>query len=103
MTVVFIYSSQSSAPLQREGLSGLEDDLDDFLGAAGEVTGSGMGTEGWNIDLELAAGTDVENWLGQIAGFLQEWGVPEDTYLVISAGQEGTEPRRLPVFQPKSE
>jgi hypothetical protein len=93
-----IYSCRRSQNLQTEGLGGLEDDLDEFLGSAGEVTGSGAGAAGWNVDLELDAGVDAPVWLDQLFAFLRAWGLPEDTYVVIPADDRGTEARSLAVF-----
>jgi hypothetical protein len=99
-TDIFIYSSQSSPALQREGRQGLEDDLDEFLAGVGETTGGGSGVGGWNIDLALAEGVPVEEWAERLVAFLQEWGVPRDTYFHIIPPDwvQGQKPRRIDVF-----
>ncbi len=96
---IYIYSSRSSPALEREGRGGLEDDLEEFLGGAGEVTGGGSGERGWNVDLEVAG--DMEAWIPRLRAFLREWGVPEDTYLKVyrEGWIEGsTQPPAIPVF-----
>ena len=98
-TEVFIYSKRSSPALE-EGRGGLEEDLEEFLAGAGEVTGGGGGDRGWNVDLEIWG--DVEPWLERLCQFLRDWGVPGDTYLCIfPAGWSGdTQPRHVDVFPP---
>ena len=93
-TTVFIYSYQRLS----EPRIDLEDDLEDFLSGAGEVTGGGGGSAGWNIDLELELrdAADVEHWAERLAGFLRDRGMPKDTFLEIST--EGSESRRVDVF-----
>lgn len=49
MADIFIYSALSLGYPRGE----LDDDLEDLLGSAGEVTGAGAGDRGWNIDLEI--------------------------------------------------
>ncbi|HEY8505246.1 MAG TPA: hypothetical protein VIL46_11735 [Gemmataceae bacterium] len=101
-TAIHIYSKQSSPALEREGRAGLEDDLDEFLGEAGETTGGGSGvtSEAWNVDLELFDDTQLEEWIERLTHFLREWGVPEDTYFKVFPEDwvGGTEPRRVNVF-----
>ncbi len=69
-TSVFIYSYQRLS----EPCIDLEDDLEDFLSGAGEITGGGGGSVGWNIDLELRDAADVEHWVERLAGFLRDRG-----------------------------
>jgi hypothetical protein len=92
---IYIYSSKSSPALRSEGRGGLEDDLEEFLSAAGEVTGGGAGNTGWNIDLHFHDASELEQWLERLAGFLRDWGVPDDTFLdvFVTVG-----PRRVDVF-----
>jgi hypothetical protein len=98
MPRAFIYSSQVSPKLQTEGLDGLEDDLDEFLGPAGEATGSGIGATGWNMDLDLVPGVDARDWLDPLIAYLRRWGLSDDTYVVIPAGDGESEGRHLRVF-----
>jgi hypothetical protein len=76
---IYIYAKTSLG----RGRDELEDDLDDFLGEGGEVTGGGSGLPGWNVDLTLADDADLESWVGKLVLFLREWGVPQDTYLRV--------------------
>ena len=91
-TTVFIYSYQRLS----EARIDLEDAPEDFLSGAGEVTGGGVWSNGWNIDLELRDDADVEHWADRLAGFLRDRGVPKDTFLEITT--EGSESRRVDVF-----
>ena len=86
---VFLYSAQSNEQLA-QGRSALEDDLDDFLKDAGQVTGGGSGDLGWNVDLEVVV-DDLEPLLERLVGFLRGWPVPPDAYMMIGE-------RRLDVF-----
>ena len=89
---VYIYSSQHL----QEARGDLEDDLDDFLSGAGEVTGGGLGEVGWNIDLRLEDSADVEDLAHRLVLFLRDRGVPEDTFFEVCTDR--TEPRRVEVF-----
>jgi hypothetical protein len=95
-TTVCVYSTK---PLP-EPRGGLEDDLEELLAGAGEVSGGGGGAAGWNIDLELFDDLSADQWIDRLAAFLREWGVPEDTSLkVFSAdGVEGDEPQQVSVY-----
>jgi hypothetical protein len=92
---IYIYSEKSL--LQRTGKDRdeLEDDLETFFGEAGDVTGAGAGNAGWHLDLHLHDASDLERWLERLAAFLQNWGVPQDTYLEVFVT---TGPRRIDVF-----
>jgi hypothetical protein len=91
-TTVFIYSYQRLSEPRIE----LEDALEDFLSGVGEVTGGGVGSNGWNIDLELRDDADVEQWADRLAEFLRDRKVAKDTFLEITT--EGSESRRVDVF-----
>ena len=62
--------------------------------------GSGIGNNKWNLDLELFEDNQLEEWVVKIKGFLQNWGVPPDTYFTIYPDdwKEGMESRRVEVF-----
>jgi len=92
---VFLYSSLNTGRLKEEGRSGLEDDLDEFLEGAGETTGGGSGSAGWNVDVELEDHADLNVWVDRVVLFLRKWQVPEDTVLDVN-GQ-----RRVSVFGTK--
>jgi hypothetical protein len=89
----------SRLPL-REARGGLEDDLEEALLGVVEVTGGGGGQSGWNIDLEVCDEVSVEEASENLSAFLQNWGVPKDTYLKVYADDwaEGQEPQELEVF-----
>ncbi len=88
---ILIYSKATSPRLEQEGRAGLEDDIDELLGSAGEVTGGGSGTAGWNIDLELGDGEKIEVWTERIIRFLRDWGVPPDIELEIVPESTGSD------------
>jgi len=91
-TAIYIYSKQRLG----EPRGDLEDDLDAFLGGAGEVTGGGGGEAGWNVEVLLDDATYAEPWVDRLAEFLRDRGVPEDTHFdVVSEDQQ---PRRIGVF-----
>jgi hypothetical protein len=104
MVYVYINSDRSSPALESEGRSGLEDDIDEFLGADGQVSGGGAGMGSWNVDLELSAEGDWEARVERLAQFLRSWGVPEDTELVIlpPGWEPGMESRRISLFPDSS-
>jgi hypothetical protein len=95
-TAVYIYSKRRL----QEARGNLEDDLDDLLSGAGEVTGGGVGEMGWNIDVELEDTASVETWIHRLAEFLRGWGVPQDTLFEVIS--DGSEPRRVDVFDNRS-
>ena len=82
-TDVFIYSKLTLSC----GRDEIEDALDDVLADAGEVTGGGAGSAGWNIDIELISCDDTDRHVAEIARILRELAVPTYTYLVIGADQ----------------
>ena len=94
---IYIYAKTSLG----RGRDELEDDLEDFLGEVGEVTGGGSGLPGWNVDLTLVDDADLESWVVKLVLFLRQWGVPQDTYLRVfpSDWVEGTEGKRVDIFQ----
>ena len=89
-TNVFIYSKLTLS----RGRDEVEDALDDVLADAGEVTGGGAGSAGWNIDIELVSCDDTDRHVAGIACVLRELAVPADTYLVVGADQS-----RVNVYQ----
>lgn len=56
----------------------MEDKIDEILGNKGEVTGSGMGIMGGNIDIEIYDTTIIDILLEE----LTKLGLPYDTYLI---------------------
>ena len=65
----------------------IEDQIDDFLGEKGEVTGGGSGISGGNIDIEIYDKVN-ENIVKELKGFLQELQLPNNTYLVVNGVRE---------------
>jgi len=94
-TTVFIYSEQFLHSARSE----LEDDLAVFLGQTGQIAGGGSGVSGWNIDIELTNNIDVTDWIDRFSEFLQEWGVPEDTYFDV-IDDDSNERMQFYVFPP---
>src|SRR5262249_17204989 len=94
----FIFSSQPLGCAR----AGLEDDIEEVLGPAGERAGRGTGAAGWNIDVALAEGVPHEPWVARLAAFLRERGVPPDTHFeVLPPGWVPGQPsRRVEVFGP---
>ena len=65
----------------------IEDQIDDFLGEKGEVTGGGSGISGGNIDIEIYDKVN-ESIVKELKGFLQELQLPDNTYLVVNGVRE---------------
>ena len=80
----YIYIYFSKLP---EGcwLADVEEELEEILGEAGEVVGSGFGASGGNIDIELFEDTDV---LEDIRSYLLACGFEKDTILDIDGERE---------------
>lgn len=57
----------------------LEDALGELLGDEGEVTGSGVGIRGGNIDIEFNNQSQIDD----IVKALKKFNLPPDTYYVI--------------------
>jgi len=77
---VFLYSSKAL----KTGRDELEDDINEFLSDKGSVTGAGAGIDGWNLDIEIIDGEDSEAVLYDLKGYLNNWPVPDDAYLVVN-------------------
>ncbi|QDT47600.1 hypothetical protein Pan258_16360 [Symmachiella dynata] len=94
-TSIYIYS-KSPAPVDRYEL---EEDLQDFLGDDGMVSGGGAGDTGWNIDLEVESAS-AEDVIQRLIPFLKEKQVGSDTHLDVFPPdwKEGDEKRRVNVF-----
>ena len=86
---IFIYFFSKLENIDRDDV---EDAINDALGEEGEVTGSGSGVSGSNLDIEVYSNPFA--FLDTIRNILRELEVPLDT--VIAIGQE-----RFPVFEPK--
>lgn len=82
-TDIYIYGgSDEGDELYRDDL---EDALRGLLGSAGQLTGagSGIGSDGYNVDLSLHAGADVELWVGRLVALLRELGAGPGTFFEV--------------------
>lgn len=77
-------------------LGDMEDDLDDLLQGTGEVTGSGMGIGGGNIDIEFDADPDV---LQKIISYLTSCGFDGETILDINGERRKLSDIKKQTFQ----
>ena len=77
---IFVYFSLS----EEIYLGELEDTIDDLLGDNGEVTGSGIGINGGNIDIEIYDKTVLDILIEE----LRKQNLPSDTYLVIDGNRK---------------
>lgn len=66
-------------------LADIEEDLEEILGEAGEVVGSGLGASGGNMDIELFEDADV---LEEVRSYLLDCGFEKDTILDIDGERE---------------
>lgn len=76
---VFIYFSERLSV----GIDVIEDTLDEALDGIGEVTGTGTGEKGSNIDVEVEDCKDVTEIISLIKSVLKELSVPESSTLVV--------------------
>ncbi|MDE7225004.1 MAG: hypothetical protein K2O34_14655 [Acetatifactor sp.] len=77
---MYLYVYFKSFP-EGGSLDELEDDLEKLLGENGEVTGSGVGASGGNIDIELFG---KENILQDIESYLLSYGFDAETVLDVN-------------------
>lgn len=63
----------------------IEDLLEEHLGQNGEVTGSGAGQTGSNLDLEIFG--NAHDHVERIKGLLRQAGVPAGTVIVVEDQQ----------------
>jgi hypothetical protein len=93
-TNIFIY-----CPSGEEGAirADLEIDVENFFGRAAENGGGGGGVAGFNIDLELAAGEDVDSWVARLRDFLPTVDARPGTYfeVFLDGYKEGMAWRRV--------
>ena len=75
----------------------LEDALRGLLKGAGRLTGAGCGVEGFNVDLSLADGQDLDSWTVRLVELLQRLGAGPSTFFEVypSGWKPGTEHRRF--------
>lgn len=74
---IFIYISNGLAAPKDE----IEDALDDMLRDRGEVTGGGVGNDGFNIDIETF--DEDPSLIEEVKAILKSFRVPLDTRIVI--------------------
>jgi hypothetical protein len=77
---VFIYFKEPTG----YGLDELEDALIDALGDRGEVTGTGTGEKGSNLDLEFFAEIDESRALTLVREALAAFSLPASSEVVIN-------------------
>jgi hypothetical protein len=75
----------------------LEDALRGLLNGAGRLTGAGYGDKGFNVDLSLADGEDLDSWAGRLVKLLQRLGAGPSTYFEVypSGWKPGMGHRRI--------
>ncbi len=82
-TDIYIYGgSDADDELYRDDL---EDALRGLLGQAGRLTGGGSGVSvaGYNVDLSMSAGEDIDSWVSKLVGLLRELGAGPSTYFEV--------------------
>src|SRR5262245_13271567 len=77
----------------------LEDALRGLLKGAGRLTGAGSGVEGFNVDLSLADGQDVDSWTVRLVEVLKRLGAGPRTFFEVypSGWKPGRGHRRVQV------
>ena len=79
------------------------DDLEDALGGlvkgVGQLTGAGSGAEGFNVDLSLPDGEDIDSWTGRLVELLKQLGAGPRTFFEVypSGWKQGMLYRRVEV------
>ncbi len=76
---IFIYFTPKLSTPKDE----IEDALQECLGDRGEVTGSGIGDRGANIDVEVFDSKHPQEVLDDVERVLKDLRVPRDTWLVV--------------------
>ncbi len=79
-TDIYIYGPAEDDGLERDDL---EDALRGLLGPAGRLTGAGSGVGGYNVDLTLAAGENLEVWIARLADLLRQLGAGPGTFFEV--------------------
>lgn len=82
---IFVHFS----PQLNISLDVMEDAIEEYLGDKGEVTGSGIGNRGANVDIEVFGEEDDFTILNGIKKVLQDLGVPQDTVLTVNGQPQG--------------
>lgn len=80
---IHVYGSSSLGDARQE----IEDKIDFVLDGLGEVTGGGAGQTGWNIDVEVFEGKDIETACSSIRRILRERGTDPSTTIQINRAE----------------
>jgi hypothetical protein len=77
----------------------LEDALRGILMGTGQLTGAGSGVEGFNVDLSLADGEDVDSWTVRLVELLKRLGAGPRTFFEVypTGWKQGMPYRRVEV------
>src|SRR5262245_23637435 len=77
----------------------LEDALRGLLKGAGRLTGAGSSVEGFNVDVSLADGEDVDPWIARLLELLKRLGAGPRTFFEVypSGWKQGMPYRRVEV------
>jgi hypothetical protein len=80
--------------------SDVEEALRGLPRSAVRLTGAGGGDGGFNFDLALADGQDLESWVARLVTLLRQQGVSPSTYFEVypSGWKPGMPHRRVEVF-----
>lgn len=84
---IFIYFQPNS----ELALDEVEDEIEEALGDDGEVTGTGTGETGSNIDVEILGDGDEAKYLELIRTALRRLNAPESTVIQTESGRYGLE------------
>jgi hypothetical protein len=96
-TEIYIYGGMDEDDeLYRDDL---EDALRWLLKGAGRLTGAGSGMEGFNVDLSLDDGEDVDSWADRLVELLKRLGAGPRTFFEVypSGWKAGMPYRRVEV------
>jgi hypothetical protein len=95
-TDIYVYAGMDDDELYRDDL---EDALRGLAKDVGQVTGAGSGVEGFNVDLSLPDGEDIDAWTVRLVKLLKRLGAgPRTFFVVYPAGwKEGMPYRRVEV------
>jgi hypothetical protein len=77
----------------------LEDALRGLVKGVGQLTGAGSGLEGFNVDLSLPDGEDIDSWTIRIVELLKRLGAGPRTFFEVypSGWKQGLPYRRVEV------
>ena len=95
-TDIYIYAGLDDDDLFRDDL---EDAVRGLVEGVGRLTGAGSGVEGFNVDVSLDDGQDVESWTVRLVALLKRLGAGPRTFFVVypSGWKQGMPYRRVEV------